>query len=216
MISTKVLENKTPIEKLVNKKPDYRSLKYFGCLCFPWLRPYNSHKLECRSSPCTFLGYTQDQNGYECLTNNSRIIISRHVKFDEKVFTFTENSIKKTSAKAYNPKISIPTIPLHQEQSSGIQRDPEPQLIVSDSRPGHEFMGSSDNSSHHHNHSQESHQELEESNSSNSQHEDSYNNSYHQSSPDCRYSDKTPLSKDFCQTEASVRSYRSKHQFRKG
>lgn len=100
MISTKVLENKTPIEKLANKKPDYRSLKYFGCLCFPWLRPYNSHKLECRSSPCTFLGYTQDQNGYECLTNNSRIIISRHVKFDEKVFTFTENSIKKNISKS--------------------------------------------------------------------------------------------------------------------
>lgn len=132
-LPTKVLE-KTLIEKLANGKLDYKS---FGCLYFPWLRPYNGHKLDFRSSPCIFR-HAQNQKGYKCLTNNSRIIISKHVNFNEQVFPFFGNAIK-TSQKVYNPKISIPTVTLHQEQSSGvntsgIQSDPGPQLTVSDFR----------------------------------------------------------------------------------
>ncbi|WP_444547835.1 hypothetical protein, partial [Vibrio vulnificus] len=44
-------------ECLFQEKWDYTLLKIFGCLCYPWLRPYTKSKLERRSSPCIFLVY---------------------------------------------------------------------------------------------------------------------------------------------------------------
>ncbi|CAF2200969.1 unnamed protein product, partial [Brassica napus] len=61
----------------------------FGCLCFPWTKPYTSHKLDARSSPCVFLGYSTTQSAYYCLDRKtSRIYTSRHVVFHEYVFPF--------------------------------------------------------------------------------------------------------------------------------
>ena len=53
-------------EKLFNKAPDPSKLCVFGCLCFPWLRPYSSHKLDPKSSPCVFLGYSLTQSAFLC------------------------------------------------------------------------------------------------------------------------------------------------------
>lgn len=37
---------------LVNKEiPKYFFLRVFDCLCFPYLRPYNKHKIEFRYAP---------------------------------------------------------------------------------------------------------------------------------------------------------------------
>ena len=66
-LPTEVLKQKCPYEFLFNSKPNYSQLKVFGCLCFPHLRPYNKHKLDFRSSPCTFLGYSSKHKGYKCL-----------------------------------------------------------------------------------------------------------------------------------------------------
>ena len=51
-------------EKLFNKALDPFKLRVFGCLCFPWLRPYSSHKLNPKSSPCVFLGYFLTQSDF--------------------------------------------------------------------------------------------------------------------------------------------------------
>jgi hypothetical protein len=64
---TTVLKNKSPLEVLFHKPPDYSLLKVFGCLCWPCLRPYTSHKLDFRSLPCVFLGYSPSHKGYRCL-----------------------------------------------------------------------------------------------------------------------------------------------------
>jgi hypothetical protein len=47
--STKVLDYQTPTEVLLKSKPDYSSLRVFGCACWPNLRPFNSRKLTFRS-----------------------------------------------------------------------------------------------------------------------------------------------------------------------
>ncbi|KAJ4771019.1 Gag/pol [Rhynchospora pubera] len=79
-----------PFQKLFTTKPDYTFLRVLGCLCFPYLRPYNDHKLQQRSLPCVFIGYAYNQKGYKCLhVPTNRIYISRHVTFDETVFPFS-------------------------------------------------------------------------------------------------------------------------------
>ncbi|KAL8161638.1 hypothetical protein V2J09_013127 [Rumex salicifolius] len=58
--------------------PDYGFLKSFECLCYPFLRPYNNNKLEYRSLPCVFLGYSSKHN--------------RYVIFDESLFPYLAHS----------------------------------------------------------------------------------------------------------------------------
>jgi len=51
------LKNKYPCGILFGSAPNYLNLRVFGCLCYPWLRPYSQNKLSNRSMPCVFLGY---------------------------------------------------------------------------------------------------------------------------------------------------------------
>ncbi|CAA7035751.1 unnamed protein product [Microthlaspi erraticum] len=94
---TPVLSMNSPYRLLFQQEPNCSKLKIFGCLSFPWLRPYRSHKLETRSTPCVFLGYSLTQNAYLCLDPTSnRLYVSRHVRFDEQTFPF--RSLSSSSA----------------------------------------------------------------------------------------------------------------------
>lgn len=85
------LNHVSPFEKLFRHRPDYTLLKTFGCLCFPWLKPYASSKLEPRSHPCCFIGYCPHTKGYRCFELSSgRVFISRHVSFLEHSFPFAD------------------------------------------------------------------------------------------------------------------------------
>jgi len=81
---TLVLFNKSPFKCMFHQPPDYIFLRTFGCLCFPFLRPYNAHKLDFRSTPCVFLGYNSSHIGYRCLDlSSNHVYISRHIRFHE-------------------------------------------------------------------------------------------------------------------------------------
>ena len=86
---TPVLQQDTPIYRLLKVHPDYKFLRTFGCACWPSLRKYNAHKLAFRSTMCVFLGYSPMHKGYKCLDRSTgRIYISRDVVFDESVFPY--------------------------------------------------------------------------------------------------------------------------------
>ncbi|MFS7942758.1 putative RNA-directed DNA polymerase [Helianthus anomalus] len=53
-LPTPILEFQSPYQRLYNSPPHYAKLKPFGCLCFPWLKPYNSSKLQPSSARCIF------------------------------------------------------------------------------------------------------------------------------------------------------------------
>ena len=98
---TPVLSLNSPYSLLFKAQPNYLKLKIFGCLCFPWLRPYQNHKLQNRSTKCVFLGYSLTQSAYLCYdTISSRLYVSRHVRFVEDTFPFpslTKNSSLPTA-----------------------------------------------------------------------------------------------------------------------
>lgn len=80
---------RSPYQILFGEPPNYEKLRVFGCLCFPWLRPYNNHKLQDKSQRCVFLGYSTSQSAYFCLEpTTQRIYTSRHVHFVESEFPF--------------------------------------------------------------------------------------------------------------------------------
>lgn len=88
-LPSKVISGDTPIERLFNQKPDYLSLRTFGCACWPHLCPYNARKLQFRSKQCVFLGYSNLHKGFKCLdVSEGRVYISRDVIFDENVYPF--------------------------------------------------------------------------------------------------------------------------------
>lgn len=85
----------------------------FGCLCFPWIKPYTSHKLDAKSTPCVFLGYSITQSAYFCLDRStSRIYTSRHVVLHEHVFPFSlpshieSNETEETEISTY-PSVKL-------------------------------------------------------------------------------------------------------------
>lgn len=80
------LNKLSPYFLLFKRVPNYTFLKFFGCTCYPFLRPYNDSKLQFRSSKCLFLGYSDSRIGYKYLHSSGRIYISKTVEFNELEF----------------------------------------------------------------------------------------------------------------------------------
>ncbi|RVW98057.1 Retrovirus-related Pol polyprotein from transposon TNT 1-94 [Vitis vinifera] len=107
---SKVLQNASPYFALFKRNPDYKFLRVFGCLCYPFIRPYNNHKLQYRSLKCVFLGYSLHHKGYLCLDNlTGRVYVSPHVVFDETQFPFAQN-ISSSPSKDASDESVIPAI----------------------------------------------------------------------------------------------------------
>ena len=97
--STK-LNNASPYQVLYNTKPDYTHLKIFGCLCFPWLRPYIKHKLQIEV--------------YHVFSLDMEVPLKVIVVLTPKQGVFTlrvMSSSMKTNFPSYNPLINIITHP---------------------------------------------------------------------------------------------------------
>lgn len=54
-LPTSYLDNQSPFQRLLRKSPNYNSLRIFGCLCYPWLKPYSKNKLESKSTHVSIL-----------------------------------------------------------------------------------------------------------------------------------------------------------------
>jgi len=129
---TLVLDNRSPFDCLFQRSPNYHFLHTFGCLCFPFLRPYNNHKLDFRSSPCVFFGYSPSHLCYRCFDIEShRMYISRHVRFHEHVFAFDKfEQIVQVSTQTNTPS-PITILPnLTHSPCSPFKTHPIPPLLL--------------------------------------------------------------------------------------
>jgi hypothetical protein len=85
-LPSKAVNHITPHFVLYGTAPSYDHLRMFGCACYPNTSATALHKLYPRSTRCLFLNYSPDHKGYRCLDlATHRILISRHVIFDEDV-----------------------------------------------------------------------------------------------------------------------------------
>lgn len=97
---TPILQGRSPLKALFGKVPEYDKMKVFGCVCYPCLRPYRAHKLDLKSKPCVFVGYSVENNEYLYLEPEShRIYSSRDVVFDEVSFSLNSCFSRDSSCK---------------------------------------------------------------------------------------------------------------------
>ena len=114
---TPVLHGDSPYHKLFQQHFNYLKLRVYGCLCYPCLRPYTKHKLQPRSAPCVFIGYSLTQSAYLCLHRETGCIYtSRHVQFLETEFPFATPITTPTPDRpttpdhpTFHPPTQIPT-----------------------------------------------------------------------------------------------------------
>ena len=125
-----------PYTVLFQTEPDYQFLGVFGCSCFPFLHPYQSHKLEFRSSECVFLGYSPSHKGNKYMSSSGRIFMSKDVIFNEhqfpyrKLFSTSSNSVPIASFSTTLPVLeSLILLPL-QFHLSLKARSPHPLLSL--------------------------------------------------------------------------------------
>jgi hypothetical protein len=89
-------------------------LRIFSCACWPYLRPYNQHKLSFRSKACVFLGYSGLHKGYKCLDMDSgRVYISRDIIFDETKFPFSNIPSSNVAPTMDSSSVNLNTNHIH-------------------------------------------------------------------------------------------------------
>ena len=79
-----------------------------------WLKPCSKNKLDPKSKPCIFLGYSTTQSAFLCYnTTANKIYLSRHVDFIENVFPFATSHLPSSTSshvESYNHSFSPPSI----------------------------------------------------------------------------------------------------------
>ncbi|KAL8160107.1 hypothetical protein V2J09_001644 [Rumex salicifolius] len=116
---------------------DYGFLKSFGCLCFPFIRPYNRSKLEYKSLPCIFLGYSPKHKGYTCYhVATARLYIVCHVIFDETTFPYTSHAqVANNSGACSSPSPTSISLNLLQQASRVVLPPTSPESTAQPLNP---------------------------------------------------------------------------------
>ena len=91
----------SPWEMVNSVSPPLSALRTFGCACYPYLRPYNKHKLQPKSVECVYLEYPPLSKGYLCLDpTTNKIYTTCYALFNESVFPFADR-----------PDLTAPNVP---------------------------------------------------------------------------------------------------------
>ncbi|KAG8491616.1 hypothetical protein CXB51_014995 [Gossypium anomalum] len=94
-LPTRAVKDKTPFEAWYRLKPSVSHLKVFGCLCYALIPAERRTKLERRSAPGIFVGYSSTKKGYRVYDpSTKKILVSRDIKFDEEKFWNWEEPVE--------------------------------------------------------------------------------------------------------------------------
>ncbi|KAL2225453.1 UNVERIFIED_CONTAM: Retrovirus-related Pol polyprotein from transposon RE1 [Sesamum indicum] len=112
---SKILQWKTPFEKLTGNSPTYHHIRTFGSLCFATNVDPHKSKFHPRASKCVLLGYMMTQKGYKLYDmDNNHIIVSRDVQFYEDIFPYSVSQDQPSPCPlpVIHPSIDLPTCTL--------------------------------------------------------------------------------------------------------
>ena len=83
-LPTKALKNKTPYEAWYSYKPSFNFLKVFDCVCFSHIPQVKHVKLDKKSEPGIFVGYSSTSKAYKVYQpQTGKLIVSKDVFFNE-------------------------------------------------------------------------------------------------------------------------------------
>lgn len=117
----------SPFHTLFHKQPDYSTIKVFGGVCFPLLRPYNHHKFQFKSEEFVYLGLSSQHKGHKCLSPSARIFISKDVAFTETKFPYqTRISGLDSQQQVCNPPTYSSIIPQPPNPIPLVTHQPQP------------------------------------------------------------------------------------------
>ncbi|KAE8738916.1 hypothetical protein FOCC_FOCC015594 [Frankliniella occidentalis] len=134
---------KIPLELWLDRKltkEDYENIKVFGCLAYAHVD--DAGKFDDKGEKCVFLGYPDGVKGYRLWSmSRNQAIISRDVKFFEKIFPFKQKQ-KPKQTEQYENYFSTSDeseSECEEEKSSAdneSESDPEPSGSESDAHSG--------------------------------------------------------------------------------
>lgn len=133
ILPKKHLSYQSPLRCLYHKDPSYAHIRVFGCLCYPLLPSPHINKLQPRSTPCVFLGFPPEHRGYKCYDMIAKkIIVCRHVIFDETRFPFIEQKLPLPSYSSFGDSISpyITHHLTHDTRDSPATPRPDPPVVA--------------------------------------------------------------------------------------
>ncbi|KAG8479813.1 hypothetical protein CXB51_029308 [Gossypium anomalum] len=83
-LPTTAVKDKTPFEVWHDLKPTVSHLKVFSCVCYTLILAEKRSKLDKRSMPGIFVGYSSTNKGYRVYDpSTKKILVSRDVRFNE-------------------------------------------------------------------------------------------------------------------------------------
>ncbi|KAL0406179.1 UNVERIFIED_CONTAM: Retrovirus-related Pol polyprotein from transposon RE2 [Sesamum latifolium] len=107
--TTKLLDWKTPYEKLTGNPPQYEHLRTFGALCYATNNTPHKSKFHSRVLRYILIGYAMHKKAYKLFDlDNQTVIFSRDVQFYENMFPFSNTQPVDSS-------LTLPTVPLQSD-----------------------------------------------------------------------------------------------------
>ena len=73
------LNKKIPHELMYGIRPNYDTLKAFGCLCFVSNLSKEKSKIQTKAFACVFLGYAPTQKGYKVYILHNKSVLCQEM-----------------------------------------------------------------------------------------------------------------------------------------
>lgn len=120
---TPTLAMHSPFEKLYHKEPCLDLLRVFGCACYPLMTPYIVNKLQPKTARCIFIRFAAGYKWYICYNlTTKKIIISRHVFFNEDLLPYAEFSNSMSTIAPASAPIKSSIQPCYSFTQSTVQQ----------------------------------------------------------------------------------------------
>lgn len=132
---SRLLNGKTPFEKLYGCVPSFKNLQVFGCLAYAHNIHHRGDKFATRSRRCVFLGYPSGKKGWLLPDlEKQNVFTSRDVVICENQFPF-ETVLHVSSPATSSPTPELGEVSFDDSDSDSVDTTPELNIDVENTIP---------------------------------------------------------------------------------